>query len=544
MLCPNCQNTLPEGAHYCSQCGKKMDQGNRKGPFARLWWLLALLALAGAGWYLFNGPKVPFSIPSASPSSQQAESSTDRLLQPPLEFMSALKNKDPYKSYDEFTSKGFKQNTPYEKFQTFVKDIPLLSQYSDLQVKAHEINQGRGLVTLLLNPETDALPVEFRLIQENGTWEILFIRALFPHETKVTGGKLDALSIISTLQEYLEFLQNKKIEQAYRKFLSKELQKEVPLEGYSKFIEGYPAFTSHDSVNIKEPYFEDNMGEVTTELDNGSEITQVTYALMEEDGEWKIVGMHVEKVARPITSIQDNPANFKTRSLIDAIQTFLKALREQKVEKAYSELTANHFRETNTLPEFEEFLKKYPQLSESESASFEKLLFNNNIATFAVALYVTETEALPVEFDLIQEKGSWKILNLFVHPLTKVNPKAKGKAPEVEQNLEFTQVQLGLKIDANGQIESPITTFQVGKEDIYVNIFIHNGKAGATFEVVMRHVESGSNIPPVTANVLEDGDSVVSLVFSPPPKGWPAGNYQIRIASDNKVYKTFVFKVE
>lgn len=544
MLCPHCQQTLPEGAHYCSQCGKQVDHGKQRGTLSRIGFLLlAFLAVGGAVWYLLSGPKIPLSLPPITPS-QQVDSNTDRLLQPPREFMNALKNQNLYQGYEDYTSKGFKVNTSFEKFQNFVKEIPLLTQFSDLQVKAHEINQGRGLVTLLLNPDSDALPVEFRLIQENGSWEILFIRALFPHETKVTGGKLDALSILSTVQEYLELLQNKKIGQAYLKFLSSDLQKEVPLEGFAQFIEGYPAFTSHDSINIKEPYFEDNMGEVTIELGNGEEVTEVTYALKEEKGEWKIVGMHVEKVARPITSIQDNPASFKTRDLIDAIQTFLKALRDQKVDQAYADLTANHFRENNTLPEFEEFLKKYPQLSESESASFEKLLFNNNIATFAVALYVTETEALPVEFDLIQVKGKWKILNLFIHPLTKVDPKVRGKTPELEQNIEFTQVQLGTKIDPNGQIVDPTTSFKVGKNDIYVNIFVHNGKAGTTFTIVMRHVESGSSIPEVRANVIEDGDSVVSLVFSPPPKGWPAGNYQIRIESDNKVYKTFVFKVE
>lgn len=546
MLCPNCQKPLSEGAHYCSECGQKIGpQNSKKRPFAKTFLpLLALLALLGGGWYLYNSTGVSFSFPVKPEDSKESNSSTERLLEPPQAFMQALKENNLKKAYEDYSSKGFRENTSYANFQDFVKDIPLLSHFSEVLVKSHEINQGRGLVTLLLNPDQENLPVEFRLIQDNGPWKILFLRVIYPHETKATGGKLDALSIISTVQEYLEALQSKKIGQAYKKFLSSDLQKEVPLDGFAQFINGYPAFTDHDSINIKEPSFEEDMGQVTIELQKGEQITEITYALKEENREWKIIGMHVEKIANAASEIHQNGSSFKTRDLIDAIQVFLKTLREQKVDEAYSQLTANHFREENTLADFEDFLKKYPHLSDSESATFEKLMFNNNIATFSVDLFLNETEALPVEFDLMQEQGKWKILNLFVHPVKKIDPKQKNKAPEIEIPLEFTKVQLGTKIDANGEIADPRTTFPTGKEDIYVNLFVHNGQAGKSVEVVMRHVESGSSIPPVQATILEDGDSTISLVFSPPPKGWPAGNYQLRVATDNKVYKTFVFKVE
>lgn len=546
MLCPNCQHPLPDGAYFCAHCGKKLDK--RSFSWLKIILpLLALVALLGGGWYYYttNAP-IPHKPSSLTVPSlvKGNDSATELLLEPANNFMHALKEKRIKDAYEEDTSEGFQDNTPLDKFQAFVKEIPLLTDYHDLQIKSHEINQGRGLVTLVLNPEKENIPVEFRLIQENSVWKILFMRVIFPEETKVTGGRLDALSIISTVQEYLDTLQLKKVGQAYKKFLGKDLQKEVPLEGFRQFIGGYPAFTEHDSYNIKEPYFEDKLGEVTIDLIKGDEITEVTYALQEENNEWKIVGMHVEKISPTATNLEQNPSSYKTRELIDAIQAFLKALRQQKIEQAYSELTASHFREENSLPDFEDFVKKILPLSESESATFDRLMFNNNIATFVVSLYINETEAMPVEFDLIKEKDQWKILNLFVHPAKKVDQKAKSKTTQVVNRIEFPKVELGTKISSSGEIEASQTRFEAGKEDIYVNIFIHNGKEGDQFEVVMRHVESGSNIPPVKASVLEDGESIVNLVFSPPPKGWPKGNYQIRISTENKVYKTFVFKVE
>jgi|GEM_PF-3677782 len=546
MLCPNCQHPLPEDAYYCAQCGKNLNKRSSSWPKIILP-LLALVALLGGGWYFYTSntpPPIKQSPLSLSSNIKANDSATQRLLEPANNFMHTLKEKRIKDAYEEDTSEGFQDNTSLEKFQAFVKEIPLLTDYRDIQIKSHEINQGRGLVTLVLNPEQENIPVEFRLIQENSAWKILFMRVLFPEGTKVTGGKLDALSIISTVQEYLDTLQLKKVGQAYKKFLGKDLQKEVPLEGYRQFIGGYPAFTEHDSYNIREPYFEDKLGEVTIDLIKGDEITEVTYALQEENNEWKIVGMHVEKVSPISNNLEQNPSSYKTRELIDAIQAFLKALRQQKVDQAYSELTASHFREENSLPDFEDFVKKILPLSESESATFDKLMFNNNIATFEVSLYINETEAMPVEFDLIKEKGQWKILNLFVHPAKKMDQKTKSKTTQMVSTIEFPKVELGTKINSSGEIEAPQTSFEAGKEDLYVNIFIHNGKEGDQFEVMMRHVESGSNIPPVKANVLEDGDSMVNLVFSPPPKGWPKGNYQIRISTENKVYKTFVFKVE
>lgn len=548
MECSICHNPLPKGAFFCPHCGTKVEDSQtptKRKTFlgSYLPWLLLLLALLLLLLYFFRFPKNGDETPS-NVFVNEGVSPTERLLSSAKSFLNALKNKQTQKAYSDFASKNFKSNTSREQFDKFVEENPLLYQFIEAQVKAHEINQGRGLVTFVLKSEKEDAPVEFRLTQENGTWKVLLMRILYPTESKSTGGKLDALSIISTVQEYLEFLRNQKIEQAYLKFLGKDLRKEVTLDRFRQFIDNYPAFSSYDSLNIKNPYLEDSNGEIKIELQAGSEITEVTYVLQEENREWKIVGMHVEKVSHAGTDINQNVANVKMRDLIEAIQIFLRTLREQKVEEAYKNLTANHFREENSPSAFEEFLKKYPYLAESESATFEKLLFNNNIATFEVNLYINENEAQPIEFDLIQEKGKWKILNLFVHPIKKIDPTVKAKAPQVESSLEFSKAEFGTKIDENGQIENPTTVFKKGKEDIYVNIFVQHGVEGTPLDVVMRHVESGSSIPAIHAKVLETGESVISLVFSPPPKGWPIGNYQVRVSSENKVHKTFIFKVE
>jgi len=479
-------------------------------------------------------------------TSSDNASTTTELIAPIDAQLKALKENDPSAAYVNLVSKDFKKETPFDKFKAFVMEYPLLSKFLRYDYKEHYLTKDRGVATVILNPESDALPIEYRLIQEDGKWKILFMRLLLPNKNVSIGGKLDTLSMISTVEQAMETIRDKDFERAYYKFLSKKLQQETPLDTFRKFSEQYPILTNYTSLNVKEPYLEEEIGRVTLELQNNNQSTEVEFALEDQQGEWKIIGMHIENLPEETTTVKQNDnKNFKSRDLINAIQAFLAALRANENARAYTQLTATHFQEENSSKDFEEFLTKHPELSKTTSASFEKLMFNNNIATFAVVLFLSETKVLPAEFDLIQEDGKWKILNIIVYPAKDLPPGgAKSTTEEKEDGTEFDKAVLGTKIDDEGVITQPTTTFSKETGDIYLNLYIKNGSAGKHFEVSLRHVDSGSSIPPVHATVVEDGDSMADFVFSPPPKGWPVGSYQVKVSSGNTKFKTFAFKVE
>lgn len=468
---------------------------------------------------------------------------TSLLISPVVAQLKALKNQDLAGAYENVT-KDFQTKAPFDNFKSFVSKFPILTTFQNYDFKEHSSDHGKGIVTVILNPEKEAQPLEYSLVQDEGKWKIQFMRITSPTKIETIGGKNDAQTMISAVQNYLEALKDNDIEGAYQKYLSSNIKKETSLQAFKIFVLGNPILTTYKALNIKEPYLEKGMGEVLVDLELEIGKSEVEFALEEEEGEWKIVGMHITKLSSEGAIVKETESkNFKTRDLIDSIQNFLTAIRTKESAKAYTQMTAAHFQEENTIKDFDEFLQKHSELAQATSASFEKLMFNNNIATFAVVLILTDKKVVPAEFDLIQEDDKWKILNIIVYPTKELPSETKKEKGEIEP-IEFTKAILGTEVNDDGEIANPTTTFKPNTKDIYVNLYVHNGVAGRKFELVMRHVESGSNIPPVHASVIEEGDSVLSFVFSPPPKGWPSGNYQIKASSDSNVFKTFMFKVE
>ncbi len=468
-----------------------------------------------------------------------SSNATVDLIAPVKTQLKALHDKDILGAYKDLVTKDFETHFPFEKFKAFVLQNPILTSYHQYDYKEHYTNEDKGIVTVILNPDHEAVLINYAMVKEDGKWKIQQMRILTP----VAKDSQDSLKMIAVVREQIEALQNKKVDEAYSKYIAKALQKETSLNDFRNYIKNYPAFTDHRRINITDPYIENGIGRLVVELENEKGITVVEYAVAQEEGQWKIVGMHVDKTPEATAAPgEGNIKSFKTRDLLNVIQGFLAALRDRDLTKAYSQYTSKYFQDENSLTAFEEFLKKHPELVKNNSSSFEKLLFNNNIATFGGTITTLEGVTLPVEFDLIQEDNQWKILHIFTRPAQTEATQTPTAASK--ETLELTKVVLGTKVDAEGVILDPVTTFKTTSGDIYANLMISHGKAGQTVEILLRHVESGSTIPKVTANVLRDGDSVINVIFSPPPKGWPKGSYQIRSSTDGRELKTYSFIVE
>ena len=353
--------------------------------------------------------------------------------------------------------------------------------------------------------------------------------------------------MIAVVKAQLEALKQKNYDKAYNDFIAKEVQKETTFETFKNFLKTYPAMINYQSINIKEPVIEGDAGQLVVELINEEGTTDVDYTLALKEGVWKVMGIHISKLPEnvPQTGQEAAEKGFKTRDLLNVIHSFLNVVRNKDFSSAYNQFTSQNFHENNSLKDFEDFMQKHPEFLKSSGSSFEKLTYNNNIATFNGKLFLSDKMYMPVEFDLIQDEGKWKILHIFTYPIVQNEDEASSKSSKasVSNAIEFTKVLLGTKVDDEGNIQSPTTAFKTNSGDINVNLFIHNGAAGSKIEIVLRHVESSSEIGPVSATLADNGDSRLSFVFSPPPNGWPKGSYQIRVSSSTKVYKTFAFTV-
>jgi hypothetical protein len=88
-----------------------------------------------------------------------------------------LRQGDVKAAYGE-TSLAFRDNVPFEKFVAFVKLYPSLSRNKSYSFNERSVDaKGTGTVKGTLTDDRGAvLPVEFRLVKEDGAWRILSIR--------------------------------------------------------------------------------------------------------------------------------------------------------------------------------------------------------------------------------------------------------------------------------------------------------------------------------------------------------------------------------
>ena len=101
---------------------------------------------------------------------------TSGLVEPVQRQLAALKRGDLQSAYAE-TSAGFHNTISFEKFTEFVKSQPPLSHnatFSFLQRKVNASGTGE-LNGTLTDDQGTVLPVQYKLVKENGTWKIFGI---------------------------------------------------------------------------------------------------------------------------------------------------------------------------------------------------------------------------------------------------------------------------------------------------------------------------------------------------------------------------------
>lgn len=350
-----------------------------------------------------------------------------------------MRERDIERAYQETTSKDFQASTPLQTFKEFVERNPILQTHTDILVKSHSIHGDDAAVSIMLNPDSDAILLRYFLVHEDGTWKIWNINIASKYAPSVEQLLKNPISMQQPISGQLQALRNEEVTSAYYNFTSKSFQEKTSFTEFRQFLTNFPVLAKHDAVSFKDPILHEGTGRIEVnlhELNDGT--TTLLYLLGIEDDQWKIFGLEVIKQVGKGTSL--------------------------------------------------------PTKKEA----------------------VIKPENLPEE---LARKD---------HTL----------------EMEFVQVQIGTKLDAEGNIISPTTVLQAPEGDIYVTLFIQNGTAGTKVDVSLEHVESHSLIPPLSTTLEQDGNTVVSFSFSPPISGWPKGHYLLIATSSTSVNKLFTFDIE
>ena len=120
--------------------------------------------------------------------------------------------------------------------------------------------------------------------------------------------------------------------------------------------------------------------------------------------------------------------HFATNDLVKVINQQLAAVRSGDIEKAYS-YTSVDFKNATSLTEFNNFVEQYPALKENKKLRIIEREVANGEARIKAVLYSSKGVVTPIEYLLVQEDGSWRILGISVKPAGAYNEADDEQAP-------------------------------------------------------------------------------------------------------------------
>lgn len=358
------------------------------------------------------------------------------------------------------------------------------------------------------------------------------------------------LEVFEPINEQLGDFRNKQIDQAYNTTLSKEFQDSTSLEKFKEFVQSYPILSKHAEVEVQTPTKQGDKVELRVVLNPDTDAVPVDYLLVNEEGQWKVWNIIVTPQYRGISeSLIKNLATIK-----QPVQEQLQAFKDQDIAKAYYNFSSKEFQKTTSIDAFRKFVSEYPILTQFNTFDLSEPTFSKATGSVKATLYGTNVTAI-LQYALGIENEEWKIWSLQVvkQSGTAEPPKTLPVPPQIIITqeppsvnglpMEFTKMEIGIHVNDRGEIIDPSNILQIGKGEIYVNLFLSHGKKGVTIDMLIEHTESHTRIPKISTTLQQDGSAMLSFVFASPTLGWPKGSYQIKVVSSDGQEKTYPFNV-
>lgn len=218
------------------------------------------------------------------------------LIIPIQEQLQAFRNHDFIQAY-KLVSEEFAADTPIEEFVEFAKSYPVLLNFDSAEYESHTLKDNHGDVMVILHTSEGPIPAEYKMIKELGEWKIWGLKLFLLVDEPVADGATDTKPLFHVVNEQLNALLSGNIAEAYENFASKEFKNITSLEAFQDFIQRYPTFSSHSTINFQTPIVINDKGKLKVELQNDKHLTTVEYTFGREEGNWKIWGMQIDKHA-------------------------------------------------------------------------------------------------------------------------------------------------------------------------------------------------------------------------------------------------------
>jgi Domain of unknown function (DUF4864) len=465
--------------------------------------------------------------------------------------MKSLQKDEILDVYYNFLSKDFQKETPFQVFQDYVASNPILTSFKNVIFKNSRIEDGKAYVDLVLSSEAGDFLIEYKLIRENAAWKVFSLRLVLPPEEAVKTIATNPQSLAPPVHAFLNALLFENIEKAYFN-TAKEFQEVTSLSAFESFVLSHPAFSHRDLADIKTGIIENGAGKLRVNLHDSNGMTVLEFKLGYEEGQWRIWGITVidspeNTSAKPL---QDKGEKLNHQSLAEKliviIERKLAALKHQDFIKAYYNFFTQDYQDKHTLAEFENLIESIPVLWENRDADFDRMEQDGPFITLKGRIRTFNYKTYPIKYQLIKEYGSWKINNFeLLKPIEEI---AEATPPEKESkeifinesedidvpNTDIKKITVGSEVDERGMITTPRIVIDSDTELLYINVDIEDALADSMITAFLTHVDSGSEAPPLSTKLLNDGNTVVSFAYASPKGGWPEGNYVVKVTTSTE----------
>lgn len=378
-------------------------------------------------------------------------------------------------------------------------------------------------------------------------------------KTTPVGSSRTPTSLIVPIDALLRNLRNGDISHAYNDTTSADFKSATTIEAFTAFVNHNPILIKHKTIELKTNDMQDLHASITVTLDPGKTGVPVNFMLVKENGQWKIWHLSLT----PLYSIETLALMKDTAAMHKPIEGQLQALQDGNIPRAYQNFTSEAFRKATTLDAFRAYIKDFPMLTQKGELDFKDPVFDKGTSIIEVHLNGV-TASTELEYTVGIEDDEWKVWGVKVlKQLAKVpsatTPEAVGDPANVTVSqtkqaedgkdapngpLEISRIDIGGRQDINTPKTNPLYILKANQGDIYVNLYIRRGIFGTKIELQMIHLDSGTKIPSISTTLQQDGNLMVSFVFTPPLAGWPTGHYLLTSTASTGAQRTLTFSVE
>lgn len=195
-------------------------------------------------------------------------------------------------AYRDYTSPEFQKATSLKELKEFLKNFPVFEKYTSYDILDLHKKGNLAQAVVLFHDGQKKTYTLFSLSVDGKIWKIHGIE-IAKKEGDEIPESFSSEDLIHVIQGQLDAIKAGDLKRAYEKFTSQSFREVTSFEAFERFVKSYPVFSENRTSNFHKLSFNNNIAVFSGELADQKETREVEFYLDREDGEWKVIQIHI-----------------------------------------------------------------------------------------------------------------------------------------------------------------------------------------------------------------------------------------------------------